>query len=137
LHEDHTRQAGHLAHKRVLGEMAVTGVVLAAEIVGGILTNSLALLTDAGHMLTDLLALGLSYFAISIARRPPTDEKTYGFHRMEIPARRFVGLQVGSPLDKVLTAGASEPLLTCLTCRGQRGAEVPAPAPARTDRLAW
>ncbi len=66
--------------------MLVTGVILAAEVVGGILTNSLALLSDAGHMLTDLLALGLSYFAISIARRPPTDEKTYGFHRMEILA---------------------------------------------------
>ena len=66
--------------------MAVTGVILAAEVIGGILTNSLALLSDAGHMLTDLLALGLSYFAISVARRPPTDEKTYGFHRMEILA---------------------------------------------------
>lgn len=66
--------------------MAVTGVILLAELVGGILTNSLALLSDAGHMLTDLLALGLSYFAISMARRPATDEKTFGFHRTEILA---------------------------------------------------
>ena len=79
-------QHSHLSQNRVLGAIAVTGVILAAEVVGGILTNSLALLSDAGHMLTDLLALGLSYFAISIARRPPTDEKTYGFHRMEILA---------------------------------------------------
>ena len=66
--------------------MAVTGAILVVELVGGILTNSLALLSDAGHMLTDLLALGLSYFAISMARRPPTDQKTYGFHRTEILA---------------------------------------------------
>ena len=72
--------------------MAVTGVILAAEVIGGILTNSLALLSDAGHMLTDLLALGLSYFAISMARRPPTDEKTYGFHRMEILAALVNGV---------------------------------------------
>ncbi|MDP3047471.1 MAG: cation diffusion facilitator family transporter [Chloroflexota bacterium] len=83
---DHNHQHSHLSQNRVLGAMAVTGVILAAEVIGGILTNSLALLSDAGHMLTDLLALGLSYFAISMARRPPTDEKTYGFHRMEILA---------------------------------------------------
>jgi cobalt-zinc-cadmium efflux system protein len=87
LHEhNHGNQRSRLSQKRVLAAMAVTGVILAAEVVGGVLTNSLALLSDAGHMLTDLLALGLSYFAISLARRPPTDEKTYGFHRMEILA---------------------------------------------------
>jgi cobalt-zinc-cadmium efflux system protein len=93
LHEkDHGHQHRHLSQNRVLGAMAVTGVILAAEVVGGILTNSLALLSDAGHMLTDLLALGLSYFAISLARRPPTDEKTYGFHRMEILAALVNGV---------------------------------------------
>jgi cobalt-zinc-cadmium efflux system protein len=91
LHEhehDHDHEHGHsrLTQNRVLGAMAFTGVILVAELVGGILTNSLALLSDAGHMLTDLLALGLSYFAISMARRPATDEKTFGFHRTEILA---------------------------------------------------
>jgi cobalt-zinc-cadmium efflux system protein len=87
LHEDdHNHQHSHLTQNRVLGAIAVTAVILVAEVAGGILTNSLALLSDAGHMLTDVLALGLSFFAISMARRPPTDEKTYGFHRTEILA---------------------------------------------------
>jgi cobalt-zinc-cadmium efflux system protein len=81
-----------MTQNRVLGAMAVTGVILLAEFVGGILTNSLALLSDAGHMLTDLLALGLSYFAISMARRPATDEKTFGFHRTEILAALANGI---------------------------------------------
>ncbi|MDD4876311.1 MAG: cation diffusion facilitator family transporter [Dehalococcoidales bacterium] len=58
--------------------------VMIAEVFGGILSNSLALLGDAGHMFIDALALGLSLFAINIARRPATDTKTYGYHRVEI-----------------------------------------------------
>ncbi len=57
-----------------------------AEAVGGYLTGSLALLADAGHMLSDVAALGLSVFAIRIARRPPTPTRTYGHHRTEILA---------------------------------------------------
>ncbi|UCG94872.1 MAG: cation transporter [Candidatus Aerophobus sp.] len=54
------------------------------EVVGGFLTNSLALLSDAGHMLTHLFALGMSFFAIVLAARPVTKEKTYGFYRAEV-----------------------------------------------------
>lgn len=61
-------------------------VVMAVEVIGGLLANSLALLGDAGHMLVDALALGLSLFAISLARRPATTARTYGFHRAEIMA---------------------------------------------------
>lgn len=57
-----------------------------AEIVGGILANSLALLADAGHMLGDAGALGLALFAIWFARRPATAKHTYGFYRTEILA---------------------------------------------------
>ena len=56
------------------------------EVVGGLLTGSLALLADAGHMLTDVAALGLSAFAMGMAARPPTTEKSYGYHRAEILA---------------------------------------------------
>jgi cobalt-zinc-cadmium efflux system protein len=63
----------------------VLGIMI-VEIIGGILSNSLALLGDAGHMLVDALALGLSLFAITLARRPPTPDKTYGYHRAEIMA---------------------------------------------------
>ncbi len=59
---------------------------MVAEAVGGWLTGSLALLADAGHMLSDAAALGLSVFAMSMARRPRTSKKTYGYHRIEILA---------------------------------------------------
>lgn len=59
---------------------------MVAEIVGGLATNSLALLADAGHMFSDVAALGLSVFAIWIAERPPTSQWTYGFYRTEILA---------------------------------------------------
>jgi cobalt-zinc-cadmium efflux system protein len=56
------------------------------ELVGGILSNSLALLGDAGHMFTDTLALGLSVVALSLAKRPASQTRTYGFHRAEVLA---------------------------------------------------
>ncbi len=66
--------------------LLVVVVVMAAEIAGGILSNSLALLGDAGHMLVDALALGLSLVALNLAKKPATVTRTYGFHRAEIMA---------------------------------------------------
>ncbi|MFI5165501.1 MAG: cation diffusion facilitator family transporter [Thermoanaerobaculales bacterium] len=66
--------------------MALTAATMVAEFVGGLLTGSLALLADAGHMLTDVAALGLSLFAAWAAQRPATPSRTYGFYRMEILA---------------------------------------------------
>jgi cobalt-zinc-cadmium efflux system protein len=66
--------------------LLVVVVVMAAEIAGGILSNSLALLGDAGHMLVDALALGLSLVALNLAKKPATTTRTYGFHRAEIMA---------------------------------------------------
>ena len=66
--------------------LAIVVVIMVAEIIGGVLSNSLALLGDAGHMLVDALALGLALFAMAIARRPATPTKTYGYHRAEIMA---------------------------------------------------
>ena len=63
-----------------------------AEAIGGYLTNSLALLADAGHMLTDVAALGLTLGAIWFAERPATEKKTYGFYRIEILAALLNGL---------------------------------------------
>ena len=59
---------------------------MVAEVVGGLLTGSLALLADAGHMLSDAAALGLSLFAAWLAERPPTARRTYGYYRTEILA---------------------------------------------------
>lgn len=66
--------------------LTIVLVVMVFEVIGGILSNSLALLGDAGHMLVDTLALGLALFAVTIARKPATPTKTYGYHRVEIMA---------------------------------------------------
>lgn len=66
--------------------LVITSTVLVAEFLGGIYSNSLALLADAGHMLTDVAALGLSSFAVWFATKPATPQKTYGFYRVEILA---------------------------------------------------
>jgi cobalt-zinc-cadmium efflux system protein len=73
--------------KRRLGiALGLSAGYMVAEVVGGLLTNSLALLADAGHMFSDVAALSLSWFALWMAERPPNARKTYGYHRMEILA---------------------------------------------------
>ena len=66
--------------------LLLTTIYMSAEVIGGLLTNSLALLADAGHLLTDVGGLGLALLAISFAERPATPERTYGYHRVEILA---------------------------------------------------
>lgn len=66
--------------------LLITGVFMVVELVGGLLANSLALLADAGHMLTDVLALALSLVAMRLAMRPPSQERTFGYVRLEILA---------------------------------------------------
>lgn len=70
----------------------ITGSIFVVEVVGGIITNSLALISDAGHMLTHLFALLVSLFALYFAAKPPTEKKTYGFYRLEILAALFNGV---------------------------------------------
>ena len=72
--------------RRLRAALAITAAFLIAEIVGGILSNSLALLADAGHMLTDVAALALSLFVAWFSRQPGTPTKTYGYLRWEILA---------------------------------------------------
>lgn len=66
--------------------LAVTAGLCVAELVGGWLTNSLALLTDAVHMFTDVGALGLTWFALWIGSRPASSQKSFGYYRAEILA---------------------------------------------------
>ena len=80
---EHSREA---SRKRLAVVLGLTTVYLIAEVIGGLMTGSLALLADAGHMLTDVAGLGLALFAMSFAARPATPERTYGFHRVEILA---------------------------------------------------
>jgi cobalt-zinc-cadmium efflux system protein len=66
--------------------LAASLTILAMDVVGGIVANSLALLADAGHVLTDVAGIGLALLAISFGRRSPTIGRTYGFLRLEILA---------------------------------------------------
>jgi cobalt-zinc-cadmium efflux system protein len=66
--------------------LGITAVFMVAEAIGGVLSGSLALLADAGHMFTDVAALGLSVFAMRLARRPPSTKRTFGYARLEILA---------------------------------------------------
>lgn len=69
--------------------LVLTGSFLVAEVIGGVLTGSLALISDAAHMLTDAAALAIALAAIRIARRPADRRRTYGYHRFEILAAAF------------------------------------------------
>jgi cobalt-zinc-cadmium efflux system protein len=69
--------------------MSITGIVMVLEVFGGFLTGSLALLSDAGHMVTHLFALTISLTAIVIASKEPSHQRTYGFYRVEILAALF------------------------------------------------
>ncbi|MFC1998944.1 cation diffusion facilitator family transporter [Chloroflexota bacterium] len=82
----HQHSHGASGSKALKISLAIVLVVMVAEIAGGIISGSLALIGDAGHMLVDALALSLSLFAITIARRPASASRTYGYHRIEIMA---------------------------------------------------
>jgi cobalt-zinc-cadmium efflux system protein len=84
MHSHSERRAGQQKHLLIV--LLMTGTFMVIEVVGGLVTGSLALLADAGHMLTDVAALGLSAFAIWMAAREATPKKTYGYHRAEILA---------------------------------------------------
>ncbi|WP_223645471.1 cation diffusion facilitator family transporter [Corallococcus sp. EGB] len=70
--------------RRLLFALGLTATIMVAEAVGGFLTNSLALLSDAGHMMTDVSAMVLSLLALWFSGRPADLKKTYGYYRMEI-----------------------------------------------------
>ena len=86
--------ARHTETLRLKLALGISAVYFFAELIGGFLTNSLALLSDAGHMLSDIAALALSLFAFRIAKRPATVSSTYGYHRAEILAALFNGLML-------------------------------------------
>ena len=86
----HDHDAGHshvpsvIKYERPLWiAFGLTLFFLFVEVAGGILTNSLALLSDAAHMMTDVIALGVSLFAVRLARKPADAKRTYGYARME------------------------------------------------------
>jgi len=88
---------GH-ARDRLQGKFKIaigfTAITLIAEIIGGILTNSLALLSDAAHVFGDVFALSLSWVAIYLSTLPPTSKRTYGYHRTEVFAAFINGVSL-------------------------------------------
>jgi cobalt-zinc-cadmium efflux system protein len=83
---NHTKHTHGMAKHTLRLAFFLTLIILAAEVTGGYLANSLALLSDAGHVLTDIFALGLVWFAMAQAERPANASKTFGYHRVGILA---------------------------------------------------
>jgi cobalt-zinc-cadmium efflux system protein len=80
--------------RRLIFAIVLTAITLVAEVIGGIWSNSLALLSDAGHVFLDLFALMLSLGAIKLAAQPPGERHSYGLHRAEVLASLVNGLTV-------------------------------------------
>jgi cobalt-zinc-cadmium efflux system protein len=80
--------------RRVLIALLLTGSFMVVEVIGGILSGSLALLADAGHMLTDTMALGLAAVAFQVSKRPADVKRTYGYQRFQILAAFVNGLSL-------------------------------------------
>jgi cobalt-zinc-cadmium efflux system protein len=88
-HRHHDHHAAVVAagdQRRVLWALVLTGGFMVAEVAGGLLSGSLALLADAGHMLTDTAALALAWYAFRVGRRPATAARSYGHHRAQVLA---------------------------------------------------
>jgi cobalt-zinc-cadmium efflux system protein len=93
-HHHHHHHKPGAAGKRLRLVLCLTAAYFLAEVIGGWISNSLALLADAGHMLTDIMALTLALVAALIARRPADSNRTYGYQRVEILAALFNGVAV-------------------------------------------
>ncbi|MES2226784.1 MAG: cation diffusion facilitator family transporter [Pseudomonadota bacterium] len=94
---DHNAEQGHAGHDHIAGAnqrslkiaLGLTTSFLLVELAGGVVTQSLALISDAAHMFTDVAALAIALMAIHIAKRPADDRRTFGYHRFEILAAAF------------------------------------------------
>jgi len=80
--------------RRLTLALGLTALFMAVEVVGGIVTGSLALLSDAAHMFTDVMALGISVVAVRIGKRPVDDQRSYGYQRLEILASAMNALML-------------------------------------------
>jgi cobalt-zinc-cadmium efflux system protein len=91
---DHGHGNGHANEWRMLVAAVLTGGFLIAEVIGGIMSGSLALLADAGHMLTDFAALALAWLAFRFSRWPADRQRTYGFDRLQVIVAYSSGLSL-------------------------------------------
>ncbi len=93
---DHSHTSGGRSKniRSVQIALVLTGAFMLVEVIGGILSGSLALLADAGHMLTDTMALALAVFAFSVSSRPADARRSYGYQRFQIIAAFVNGLSL-------------------------------------------
>jgi cobalt-zinc-cadmium efflux system protein len=91
-HGHHHTQAPHATRGRLTTVLALTLAFLVVEVVAGVMTGSLALLADAGHMLTDVAGLVLALLAMKLAERPASPRRTFGYRRAEVLAALSNGL---------------------------------------------
>jgi len=93
-HEHHHSHDDKSSIKRVQLALVLTGIFMVVEVVGGIISGSLALLADAGHMLTDTMALALAAFAFRVSSKPADTKRSYGYQRFQIIAAFVNGLSL-------------------------------------------
>ena len=96
MSHQHSATAEH--RSRLVAVFLITLTIFVVEVVGGLASNSLALIADAGHVFTDVVGVGLALGAIWIAARPASDERTFGFYRAEI---------LGAVINAVLLFGVA------------------------------
>ncbi len=89
---DHIFEFRTVEKMKLILSLVITSIVMIIEIIGGFLTNSIALLSDAGHMFTHSFAIGISLIAIIIACKPPCHHRTFGLYRTEVLAAFVNGL---------------------------------------------
>lgn len=89
---EHLFEYRHVEQKKLILSLTITASAMVLELIGGYLTNSMALLSDAGHMFTHVFALVIGLAAIIIARKPPCHHRTFGLYRAEILAAFVNGL---------------------------------------------
>jgi cobalt-zinc-cadmium efflux system protein len=112
----HDHHHGAIRHERpLLWSLVLTGGFLVVELIGALLTNSLALLSDAAHMATDTLALAIALVAVRLTRRPPDAQRTFGYARLEA---------IGALLNGLLLVGIAVYILWVAIGRFRDGPEI-------------
>lgn len=91
---DHVHAANEKNLRRVLIALVLTGTFMIVEVIGGVISGSLALLADAGHMLTDTMALALAATAFHVSKRRPDGKRTFGYQRFQVLAAFVNGLSL-------------------------------------------
>lgn len=91
-YSDHLFQFRTIERKKLILSLIITATVMVVEIIGGFLTNSIALISDAGHMFTHAFAISISLLANIIARKPSCHHRTFGLYRAEVLAAFINGL---------------------------------------------